>query len=205
MFIISGLPNIRDILRESHESSLRLFEELELLPIENKDTEELYQRGIKTVNSKSGKFYRYAPDALSRMIGASEGYPHFIQQIGASTFDINENEVINLDTVNRAIFDTHGAIDLIGDRYYRTLYYDSIKEDAYREILKIMAENLSKVTTRKQLLEKFKGSKNTLDNGLSALRNRGIILPVIGKRGEYRLQWVGFGLWIKFFTHCRNQ
>lgn len=200
LYILSGLPRLRDVLRESHPSSLRLFEELELLPLRREHIKEVYERGLKHVNVRSTAQYRYSPEALERMIGSSEGYPHFIQQIGFSTFEINTDAEISIDTVNDATFGHSGAIDLIGDRYYRNLYYDNIKEDAYREILNAMAERPGGITTRKQLLPRFVDREQILDNGIRALKERNIILPIQGKRGEYRLQWVGFGIWIKFFT-----
>ncbi len=201
LFILSGLTRLRDVLRESHQSSLRMFEELELLPLGHDDIEAVFEKGLKIVNQKAAPTtYTFEPAALERMIGVSEGYPHFIQQIGSTTFDLNTTTTITLDTANKAIFQPNGAIDLIGDRYYRDMYYTKIKEDSYRDILNIMSDNPAGVTTRQQLLAKFKGTHQCLDNGIRALKERNIILPVRGKVGQYRLQWVGFGVWIKFFT-----
>lgn len=200
LFILSGLPRLRDVLRDSHKSSLRLFEELELLPLDKPDIKKVFEQGVKHVNARSGKTFQIDSQALERMIGVSEGYPHFIQQIGFSTFDENKATTISLETVNKAIFHRNGAVDLIGDRYYRDMYYTNIREDSYREILNIMADNPVGVTTRKQLLAKFKRGSQVLDNGIRALKERNIILPIQGHVGQYRLQWAGFGVWIKFFT-----
>lgn len=200
LFILSGLPRLRSVLSDSHPSSLRLFEELELEPLQHDDIVNIYERGLSLVNEKSAQKYSISPEALERMIGVSEGYPHFIQQIGFSTFEQNQESEISIDTANRAIFRRNGAIDLIGDRYYRDMYYNQIKEDAYREILNIMSENSGGITTRKTLRDKFTKSDHILDNGIRALKDRSIILPVRGKRGQYKLQWIGFGVWINFFT-----
>lgn len=200
LFILSGLPRLRTVLSDSHPSSLRLFEELELEPLHQDDIVDIYQRGLTLVNEKSKQKYGISSEALERMIGVSEGYPHFIQQIGFSIFEQNEDYEISIDTANRAIFMRNGAIDLIGDRYYRDMYYTQIKEDAYREILNIMSENSGGITTRKTLRDKFSKNDHILDNGIRALKDRSIILPVRGKRGQYKLQWIGFGVWIKFFT-----
>ena len=200
LFILSGLPRLRSVLSDSHPSSLRLFEELELDSLHQDDIVDIYGRGLNLVNEKSTQQYSISQEALERMIGVSEGYPHFIQQIGFSTFEQNQDTEISIDTANKAIFRQNGAIDLIGDRYYRDMYYNQIKEDAYREILNIMSENSGGITTRKTLRDNFSKSDHILDNGIRALKDRSIILPVRGKRGQYKLQWIGFGVWIDFFT-----
>lgn len=200
-FVLSGLPRARRILASSHESSLRLFEELELLPLEAKDTAEVYRKGIKEVNEKiRDEKYSISPEALTLMVNVAEGYPHFAQQIGHSTFDQNTDENISEQTADSAIFDADGAIDLIGKRYYHDMYYNKIKEDSYREILQIMAEKPGQWVARQEILSKFTKKSQTLDNGIKALKNRNIILPKQGARGVYRLQWIGFGFWIKFYT-----
>ena len=207
LFILSGLPRLREVLRDSHESSLRLFEELELLPLIEKDVKYIFEKGVSIVNDKNPEEkISISPEALDKMAFVSEGYPHFIQQIGSSTFDVNTEATITLETVDKAIFQKNGALDLIGDRYYRDMYYKKINEDSYREILNIMASNISAgnpsgVTSRKEIAEKMKGRTKWVDNGIHALKERGIILPVLGKKGQYKLQWMGFGVWIKFFTN----
>jgi hypothetical protein len=200
LFILSGLPRIREVLKESHPSSLRLFEELELLPLYEKDIKDVYERGLAIVNQKAPIKYKYDPEALQWMITLSEGYPHFIQQIGFSTFDLNADQVITTETANRAIFGANGAIDLIGDRYYRDMYYEKIKEDSYRDILNIMADAPNAIVTRKYIKELFKGAEQSMDNGLRVLKDRNIILPILGKVGQYRFQWMGFSSWIKLFS-----
>lgn len=200
LFILSGLPRVRDVLRDSHPSSLRLFEELELLPLTSDDIKSVYMRGLKIVNQKAPIKYSYDEKALEQMINISEGYPHFIQQIGFSTFDLNTKDIISIETALSAIYGKNGAIDLIGDRYYRDMYYNKIKDDSYREILNIMADNPGNITSRQQLLTQFKGTPQSLDNGLRALKTRNIILPIQGKVGQYRFQWLGFSVWIKAFS-----
>jgi hypothetical protein len=89
---------------------------------------------------------------------------------------------------------------LIGDKYYKDLYFNRINVDSYRHILNIMAEEWNRWISKKEIGKKFKGKASTLDNGLKALKDRNIILSKPGTRGEYRLQWRSFALWIKLFT-----
>lgn len=91
-------------------------------------------------------------------------------------------------------------MELIGDRYYRDNFYNKIKKESYRQVLRIMADNLDDWVTKKEIKTKFKGNDSTLDNALFALRDRKIILPKEGERGVYRLQHKGFAWWIKLYT-----
>ena len=94
------------------------------------------------------------------------------------------------------MFNKNGALDLIGDRYYKDMYFGKIKKDSYRQILNIMANKSNKWISRKEIEKYFKGEKTTLKNGIKALRDRNIILSKPGSRGLYRLQWIGFAVWI---------
>jgi len=50
MIILAGLPRLRDILKESHESSLRLFEEYELSPLSPDEVKHVITRGLEEYN-----------------------------------------------------------------------------------------------------------------------------------------------------------
>jgi hypothetical protein len=94
-------------------------------------------------------------------------------------------------------FGSRGALDVIGDRYYRDDFYNRIQKESYRQVLRIMADKLDGWVTKQEIRAKFKGNDSTLDNAIKALRDRHIILSKEGERGIYRLQHKGFALWIK--------
>lgn len=195
LFILSGLPKTRDILRSSHESSLRLFEEFKLTPLSQKEVDQVIKRGLEEANKYNSQT-TVEKEAIEYIYRYSEGYPHFVQQIGYSAFMIDTDNNIDKSDVNDAMFNKNGALDLIGDRYYKDMYYGKIKKDSYRQILDIMACKFNDWVSRKEIEEQFKGEKNTLKNGIKALRDRNIILSKPGIRGYYRLQWIGFAVWI---------
>lgn len=126
----------------------------------------------------------------------SEGYPHFVQQIAYSAYALDSDNNIDVADVEHAMFWENGALDLIGDRYYKDLYYGKIKQDSYRQILDIMALKFNDWVSRKEIESEFTGKDTTLTNGIKALRDRNIILSKPGSRGLYRLQWIGFSVWI---------
>ena len=54
--------------------------------------------------------------------------------------------------------------------------------------------------TKGEIRKEFTGKAHILDNALKALADRHIILKRPGVRGQYRLQWVGFAIWISLFS-----
>jgi len=195
LFILAGLPKTRDILSSSHESSLRLFEEFKLTPLSRDEVNEVITKGLEEAK-KHGSQTTIENEALKYIYLYSEGYPHFVQQIGYSAFVVDTDNHIDKSDVNDAMFNKNGALDLIGDRYYKNMYYSKIKKDSYRQILNIMASKSNKWVSKKEIKKYFKGKKTTLENGIKALRDRNIILSKPGTRGLYRLQWIGFAFWI---------
>lgn len=205
LVLLAGLPGIRTILIDSHGSALRLFEEIELLPLFHNDVKHVIRLGLDEANQKLPEHIEISDEALDRIVMFSEGYPHFVQQFGYSSYAIDNDNLIDADDVDRAAFSTGGAFDLIGDRYYKNMYFNKIKKDSYRQVLKIMSGKWNDWISKKEIRSQFKGKDTTLNNALKALADRHVILRKPGTRGEYRLQWVGFAFWIKYFVSRLEQ
>ena len=195
LLILAGLPKARDILRESHPSSLRLFEEFKLTTLSRDEVANVIMGGLNEVKEHR-IIVSISEGAIDTIHAYSEGYPHFVQQIAYSAYALDSDNNIDVADVERAMFQENGALDLIGDRYYKDLYYGKIKQDSYRQILNIMAQEFNDWVSLKEIKEQFHGKKTTLTNGIKALRDRSIILSKPGRRGLYRLQWIGFAIWI---------
>lgn len=196
LFILTGLPNVRDVLMQSHESSLRLFQELNLNPLSKTETAEVIQKGLDEAKKLSDQKILIDQSAQELIHVYSEGYPHYVQQIGYSVFEADTDNHINDDDVKKSFFMQHGALEQIGVRYYIKPFYKDISVDSQREILTIMSEKWNNWVTREEIKKKFSGKADTLDNGIRALIEKGIIIPREGSRGQYRLQWASFAFWI---------
>ena len=204
MFVVDGLPEIKDILTVSHQSSLRVFTELTIKELNPADRFYVIDRGLEEANKVNAEKTVITESAKDQISMLSEGYPHFIQQFAFSAFETNlDGEITNEDVIEGA-FKEYGALDSIGTRYYASNFYDQIKSDEYRQVLSIMADNLNSWITKKEIAATFSGSNQTLTNALQALTSRRIILKNASKRGEYRLQHKGFALWIKLFGQRRH-
>lgn len=193
---IAGLPNTKQVLSNSHPSSIRIFDELVLDRLEESDIKYVINRVLEQSKEINGFETKISERAEKLLINLSEGFPHFIHQYGYCAFDLSDGKKITEKNVIDGAFGNNGAIEKIGDKYYRDDYYNKIKKDSYRQVLVIMAEKLDSWVSRTYIKNRFKGEQATLNNAIAALRTRGIILDKEGSRGMYRLQDKGFAWWI---------
>jgi Cdc6-like AAA superfamily ATPase len=200
MFGLAGLPDLQRVLRESHPSSLRIFEELVLDRLSASEVNTVIDMCLSAGNKSNGIRTQITAEARNVLVAFSEGYPHFIQQFGYSAFDRDSDNIIDEQDVMDGAFGQRGAFEQIGNRYYRNDFYDKIQKESYRQVLRIMAENLDDWVSKKEIRKKFKGSTSNLNNAISALRKRKIVLSKEGELGTYRLQHKGFAVWIRDYT-----
>jgi len=196
MIGVSGLPNTKQIVVESHPSSLRIFEEMNLDRLKEDDIRYVIKRVLEHSEEINGYKTTITGRAEKLLVNLSEGFPHFIHQYGYCAFDLSDGKEITEKNVLDGAFGENGAIEKIGDKYYRDDYYNKIKKDSYRQVLIIMSKKLDSWVSRTYIKNRFKGEASTLNNAIAALRTRGIILDKEGSRGMYRLQDKGFAWWI---------
>jgi AAA+ ATPase superfamily predicted ATPase len=197
---LAGLPEVRNVLVNSHPSSLRIFEELPLGRLTDAEVEDVIELCLERANKENADQTSITPSAKRKLVDLSEGFPHFIQQFGYCAFEIDKDGQIDDTDVANAAFGPRGGLELIGDCYYRTDFYNKIQKESYRQVLRIMAEKQDAWITKSEIKRKFSGTEATLDNAIHALRNRHIILSREGHRGVYRLQHRGFAMWIKLYA-----
>lgn len=200
MIGLAGMPGLREVLRDGHPSSLRIFDELQLDILSPEEASMVIDRALGEANTENAEQTSIDDAGRAGLVNLSEGYPHFIQQFGYSAFAADTDFVIDRDDVARGAFGSMGAMEKIGDRYYRDDFYNKIQKDSYRQVLRIMADNENRWVSKADIRKKFRGKPSTLDNAIHALRERNIILVKEGVRGVYRLQHRGFAFWIKLYT-----
>jgi hypothetical protein len=204
MIGLAGLDSLRHVLAQSHSSAPRLFEEIRVDRLSDDEVSHVVDFCLERAQRDNGKPTTITDKARRRIIQCSEGYPHFVQQFGFSAFAADKDDIINEDDFAEGAFGKSGAMEQIGDRYYRDNFYNKIQQERYRQVLRIMADHLDSWVSKADIRGKFKGKTSTLDNALHALRERGIILSKEGERGVYRLQHKGFALWMKLYTGDRD-
>jgi len=135
----------------------------------------------------------------------SEGYPHFVQQFAYSAFEKNSDAEIDILDVMKGAFDPGGAFEQLGLRYFEDLYFEKIWSDEYRDVLRAFAETEGEWVEKAQIRARVSLKETTLNNALSALIKRHILIPKKGKKGIYRLPSRSFGVWIKAFTQAPDR
>ena len=198
---LAGLPDLRDKLYTSHPSSLRIFEDIQLGTLTTPEVSRVITMCLEKSGEDNPSPTTITDEARQLLVDLAEGYPHFVQQFGYSAFAVDADNSIDRQDVEKGSFRPRGALDLIGDRYYRNDFYNKIQQDSYRQVLRIMADDLDGWVTRAKIKERFRGKDSTLNNAIKALRDRHIILSKEGVRGIYRLRNKGFALWIKLDAH----
>jgi hypothetical protein len=182
MIGLAGLPDLRNKLYESHPSALRLFEEIPLERLNREDVFRIIDRCIEAANKTNPVPTSIEEGAKELLATLSEGYPHFVQQFGYCAFDSDEDNIIQEADVTRSAFGERGALEQIGDRYYRNDFYNKIKQESYRQVLRIMAEKVDSWVTKEEIRIKYHGNTTTLNNALCATGISSFQLKV--KRGS---------------------
>lgn len=203
---LAGLTSLREKLRKSHESSLRLFNVFALQPLSIPDCTAVIERGLDEAKTKNGFEVKINPDAQLTLSYITEGYPHFIQQFAYCAFDSDTDNVIDVDDVVRGAYDKDsGALRQLGLKYFEKQYFDQIGSDEYRQVLRVMAKQLDNWVTKAEIRKETSRIKaSTLDNALTALKARGIIVPKAGAKGIYKLPSRSFAVWIRAYTQAEE-
>jgi hypothetical protein len=193
---VAGLPQVIGVLRDSHESSLRIFKTMELKPLEDAERGHVLDIGIKDAVKKNGYEITITPEARQLISNLSEGYPHFLQEFAYCAFEVDDDRTIDENDVMNSLFREHGALDQLGRKYFAK-YYEAPSSDDYRIVLDTMANHNNAWISRADLVKESGLKAGTVDNALRSLKRLDIILPHESRQGEYRLPTTSFAVWIK--------
>jgi Cdc6-like AAA superfamily ATPase len=200
---LAGLPNLLTRLRESHESSPRLFQTLLLEPLEHHERISAVRIGIEDANSKNSVQTTISDDALKFLADLSEGYPHFVQQFSFSAFEHDSDNVIDSDDVGDGAFKDGGALSQLGDKFFNEMYHARISSQDYRRVLDAMAEHGVNWVSRKMIIAESGVSEVNVTNALRTLKAKDIIIQDEKQRGLYRLPTNSFAAWINAIRAAR--
>lgn len=203
---IAGLPSVMQNLRQSHESSTRIFEIFTLEPLLGSERLTVLESGLREAKNANTFEVTITDEARSLISTLSEGYPHFLQQFAYSAFNQDsDNKIDDSDVLQGALDPEAGALYQLGVKYFQELYFDQIGADEYRDVLRAMAENLDSWVTKAEIRKQVKMKESTLNNGINALKKRHIIVAKPGVAGTYKLPTRSFAVWIRAFTKAREE
>ncbi|WP_426266095.1 AAA family ATPase [Sphingomonas sp. LHG3443-2] len=195
-FGLAGLPIAIPKMRESHESSPRMFTILHLAPLEVEERKQAIRIGIEVANEKNEQKVTITEGALASLAELSEGYPHFVQQFSYSAFEVSTDDVLDEDDVKTGAYEENGAIEQLGKKYFSEAYFGKINSDDYRKVLNSMARYSDSWVSRKQLIHDTRLKESTINNALQSLKQKNIILVDESRQGFYRLPTKSFAAWI---------
>jgi len=196
MFGLAGLPHLHEVLVSSHKSSLRIFDDIALDRLTEEEVHEAVTLCLATANKVNDEPMTIDDDAILALQHLSDGYPHFIQQFGYSAYAADGDNRLSSADVASGAFDAGGALDQIGESYYRDDFYNKVQKESHRQVLRIMSQDLDAWVPKSKIRAKFKGTDKSLNAAIRLLRQKRIIFTKEGTPGVYRLQHKGFAYWI---------
>ncbi|MDF0603921.1 hypothetical protein P1J78_24720, partial [Psychromarinibacter sp. C21-152] len=203
LFVLAGQPVVISKLRDSHESSLRVFHVLDMQPLEPDERLHVVRHGIMTANKKNDEKTSIDDEAVHLLASLSEGYPHFLQQFSYSAFEADIDGRISPDDVTMGASSENGAISQLGAKYFSEMYFSRIWSDDYRKVLNFMSGFGDSWVSRKNIVENCDVSETNINNALSALKRREIILSDEARKGFYRLPTRSFATWITVVSNTQ--
>ena len=202
---LAGLPPVLAKLRESHESSPRLFHTMLLEPLEKEERKRVIQLGIDLANNRNEVKTTITTDGMEFLAELSEGYPHFLQQFGYSAFEHDTDDSVDVDDVGEGAFKDGGALAQLGDKFFNEMYHARISSEDYRRVLDAMADHGDHWIARKTIIAESGVGETNVNNALQALKQKEIILQDDTRRGFYRLPTNSFAAWINAIRAARAQ
>ena len=193
---LAGLPGVLAKLRESHESSPRLFQTIPLAPLEFEERKSVVNLGLDEANKKNSVVTTITDDALDFLADLSEGYPHFVQQFAYSAFEEDSDDIIDDDDVANGAFKEGGALSQLGDKFFNEMYHARIGSEDYRRVLDAMADHGDQWVSRQVIIKECGVSEANVGNALGTLKVKNIIIQDDTRRGFYRLPTNSFAAWI---------
>jgi hypothetical protein len=196
---IAGVSSLIDDLRKRHKFSLRVFNTFNLRPLLENERNDVIMRRLLVAARENGFETQITDDALALIAMFSEGYPHFIQQFAYCAFEADEDNTIDRRDVLSGAWSEYGAFEQLGTKYFEGLYFDQIGSDDYRQVLRAMAEHFDGWVSKDQIRKPVSLKASILNNALTALKKRRIIISQPGHQGVFRLPMKSFAAWIRAY------
>ena len=132
--ILCGVDERRKQLIHSHQPIERIFDIIEVTPMNDKEVEEFYKKAFQSVGITIENF------VLPFLIRYSGGYPKLMHIIGDNVFWIDEDNTITIEDAVDGLF---AAANEFGRKFIDSQVIDALKSRNYQSILKKLADNLA--------------------------------------------------------------
>ncbi len=198
MLVMAGMPDIINKLSESHESFLRMFTPVTLDKMPDEEAKMIIEKALKNGKPKRNVSH----DAVQEILSYSENYPHLIQELAYSAFQVCQGGEITKHDVEVGLEGNEfyaGSVKKLGQLFFSKMYNTVRKNQNYKEVLKIIADlsgKEDKWVLRKDILAKSSKKRTSLGGAISDLTNKKLIVKNPDKSGEYKIHSKMFQVYI---------
>ena len=161
--VLSGVPQRRMEIIENVESVQRIFDIVEVIPLERAEVEDFFQRVFASVHVSVD------PESLRLMVDFSGGLPKLMHEIGDAVFWGDKDNRIDLNDAQMGVMQ---AADIVGRKYFAPIR-TALQSADYHTILDKLAgiPDVGVEFTKMQLEEKLNESeRKNLDNFLQRMK-----------------------------------
>jgi len=180
LLALAGLPERRLQFIQNQPSLDRVFDLIDILPLNESETRQFYDRAFASVGVK------IQPEAYPILYQFSGGFPVLMHEIGEATFKIDTDEKISRDDAMNGVA---RAAEIVGRKYLEAQVFDAIRSQRYRNILRHLAKQSDLTAFKRQdVVQNLRGDEvKVLDNFLHRMRELGVLIPATDKgAGWYR-------------------
>jgi hypothetical protein len=179
LLMICGVEERRREMIQKHQPIERIFDIVEIDPLNEEEMKEFFQRAFTTVNMT------VEPGAMSMLTLYSAGFPKIMHLVGDAAYWIDKDNIIGDEDATLAVI---AAAEDVGNKYVEQQVYKALKSKDYQSILTKIAKmgpsemSFTKDQVASGLTESEKGKFNNF-------LQRMVKLKVI-RRGDIRGEYV---------------
>lgn len=169
VFYLVGVDGAMEHLMEDHPSVARVFENVELRPMNRSESRDVVHRTLNSVSSR--RPVRISDDSLEWVVDISSGFPSFIHTLCFEAFEFDTDSFLDKDDFDK-------AADEVVSRIKRAELGQLLRAAGagdYRRILIAMAEYESTLVPLAYIGNEIGRPSNELSSYMNSLVKRGIV------------------------------
>lgn len=193
LLMLCGVEERRRHMIANHQPVERIFDIIDIGPMEDHDVHEFFSRSFSSVNMT------VASKAMETLVHFSAGYPKIMHMIGDAAFWWDDDGNISEDDAFTAVL---LAADDVGKKFVDQQVLKALRSDNYHSILRKIAEtgvsmSFTKAEIAKTLTEK---EKRTFGNFLRKMKELNVL-----KSGEVRGQYVFTNKMVRLYIYLNSK
>lgn len=192
LLMLCGVEECRREMIKNHQPVDRIFDVIDIKPMEQKEMEEFFTNAFESVQMK------ISPEALNRLTFFSAGFPKIMHLLGDAAYWIDSDGIVDEDDVFDATF---VAAEEVGKKYVDQQVYRALRSPDYHSILaKIVKLSPADMSFTKSAVVAglTESEKKKLNNFLQRMKKLKVIRSG-DETGEYvfNLRMVKLYIWLQ--------